>query len=140
MWQSDGNYTAKVADFGFSTRFQCDDALISLPRSAPWSGPEHQGQKFQALEAKRMDIYSFSMLCLWLIFGAESFTTIPVTTADHGEDGLSIWVSRLVAKESRFTTDTKDNLTQFFRSSICFDPLKRTINWGYLLSLLAPDR
>ena len=66
--ESDGRYKAKVIDFGYSTLFAEDNDPIVMPCSPPWTAPEwHHRQILPAL-ARKMDTYSFGMLCLWLLF------------------------------------------------------------------------
>jgi len=161
------SYTAKVADFGYSTWFRREDNLLLMPRSAPWNAPEHHGQKLQLLDAKRMDVYSFGMLCLWLLFGVETPEIVPLppdttlvdpqticfelqTTAPEDNlllvwkysqnDRLLDWATWLVAEHGHFTKEIQDGLIEFFRSSLRFDPEKRSTDVSYLLSLLAQKR
>jgi serine/threonine protein kinase len=58
---------AKIADFGNSVAGVAENDLCQLPRSDPWTAPEYHHRKFSVSAAKKMDIYSFSMLCLWLL-------------------------------------------------------------------------
>ena len=60
-------YTAKVLDFGYSTIYANEHDLISMPSSQPWAAPEYHHRGFKAVEAKKMDIYSSALLCLWLL-------------------------------------------------------------------------
>src|SRR5271168_646304 len=63
------SFSAKVADFGYSTRFSKDDERIRIPRSRPWNAPEVNGDRlFNPSEARRTDIYSFGILCVWFLF------------------------------------------------------------------------
>ena len=61
--------TVKVADFGYSTLTVGESGKVFLPKSRPWNAPEHHFGEFNAQEAKKTDVYSFCMLCLWLLFG-----------------------------------------------------------------------
>ena len=61
--------TVKVADFGYSTLTVGESGMVFLPKSRPWNAPEHHFGGFIAQEAKKTDVYSFGMLCLWLLFG-----------------------------------------------------------------------
>ena len=158
-----GDYVAKVADFGFSTHFGSEQDLIKMPESVPWNAPERHHRHFLPQDAKAMDVYSFGMLCLWLLFGVESSKTTPSTsdTANgspvfhfkaedwHEKDDLLLswknnrlieWAIWLVAEDERFATEMRDNLTQFFRSSLCFNPQRRITDWHRLLSYIAPAR
>ena len=158
-----GIYTAKVADFGFSTYFHGEQDLIKIPESVPWNAPEYHHRYFYPKDAKAMDVYSFGMLCLWLLFSVESSKTIPypsgVANGAHvfsfeaqdwsqkgdlllswKRDRLLGWAIWLVAKYGHFGTEIEDSLTQFFQSSLCFSHRSRNIDWKYLLNLLAPTR
>jgi len=64
-------------DFGFSHHFTCEDDIIFIPQSRPWNAPEYDPSENLSCEfipsrAKRMDIYSFGMICVWFLF-AEYF-------------------------------------------------------------------
>lgn len=63
-----GAYTAKVTDFGYSTRFANEDDLIAMPKSKPWCAPEYDRDKFKPAQARSMDVFSFGMLCVWVLF------------------------------------------------------------------------
>jgi hypothetical protein len=56
--------------------------MIFLPKSRPWDAPEHHFGEFSAPAAKKIDVYSFSLLCLWILFG-DGLENIPQTTADE---------------------------------------------------------
>ena len=78
--------TEKVADFGYSTLTTGESGKVILPKSRPWNAPEHHPGGFKVQEAKKTDVYSFGMLCLWILFG-NRLSDIPQTTAD-GVTGL----------------------------------------------------
>ena len=160
-----GLYTARVADFGFSTRFRGDRDLISMPKSIPWNAPEHHHRSFEPSAAKKMDVYSFGMLCVWLVFGATSSATIllpPQTLRDKGQfisfeelsqeqnllqywksdrnNKLSMWATWLVAEYGHLTNEMNDNLAQFFNLTLAFEPEKRSTDFEHLLCLLSSTR
>ena len=78
--------TVKVSDFGYSTLTVGESGRVLLPKSRPWNAPEHHPGGFKAHEAKKTDVYSFGMLCLWVLFGNQ-LSDYPQTTAD-GATGL----------------------------------------------------
>ena len=162
---SSRHYVAKVADFGFSTCFRGDHDLISMPKSIPWNAPEYHYRSFEPPAAKRMDIYSFGMLCLWLIFGVSSSATMPLppqTPHDKGHficfedtqqklnllqywksdrnNKLLEWVTWLVVEHGCFKNEMSDRLSRFFNLTLVFEPEKREINIGNLLHFLSPTR
>ena len=160
---SPGIYTAKVADFGLSTYLHGEQDLIRMPRSVPWNAPEYHDRHFSPQDAKAMDVYSFGMLCLWLLFGVESSNTMPFAPGtENGRRGFSFeaqdwfqnedllfswkrdrllqWAIWLVAEHGNFALETMENLTRFFRSSLCFNHQARITDWSHILCLLAPSR
>ena len=80
--------TVKVADFGYSTLSAGESRKVFLPKSRPWNAPEHHFEGFIAQEAKKTDVYSFGLLCLWLLFG-DRLSDIPQTTADGTAELIS---------------------------------------------------
>jgi len=67
---STGKTIVKVADFGYSTLATGEAGRVLLPKSRPWNAPEHHFGQFTVAEARKTDIYSFGMLCLWILFGS----------------------------------------------------------------------
>ena len=61
---------AKLADFGFSAL--ASKQFIRLGGSQPWVAPEYdRSERYTFDQAKLMDLYSFGMLCLWVVFKDE---------------------------------------------------------------------
>ena len=78
--------TVKVTDFGYSTLTVGESGKVILPKSRPWDAPEHHYGEFTEHEAKKTDVFSFGMLCLWVLFGNRP-SDFPQTTPD-GVTGL----------------------------------------------------
>jgi len=158
-------YIAKVADFGFSTCFRGEHDLISMPKSVPWNAPEHHNREFWPQAAKKMDVYSFGILCLWLLFGAEPSPNMPLPSGFTQEEGffisfekpeqernlletwkrdssdqLSEWASWLVKEHGYFDSSVKNSLAKFFESTLASNPTKRSIDFSGLFLLLTPAR
>jgi len=70
-----------LADFSFS-RFGAMDDLVNLARSEPWDAPEWHPREFKLKDAKKMDVYSSGLVCLWLFFGNNTLLNLglPSTT------------------------------------------------------------
>jgi serine/threonine protein kinase len=94
--KTDG-FVAKSSDFGYSTIVAGDDR-INMPKSHPWYAPEHHHRGFKHDGAKKMDAYSFGMLCLWLLFNEKlsEMETSPRTSL-----GAEITVSSVEPSEVR---------------------------------------
>lgn len=65
-----GAFIANVTDFGYSTRYISEEQRIRLPKSIPWNAPENDrsAREWKPSEARKTDIYSFGLLCFWLLF------------------------------------------------------------------------
>ena len=58
---------AKVSDFGFSSIWARSEDLIQVAMTEPWNAPEWHHRGFVFCEARKMDVYSFGLLCLWVV-------------------------------------------------------------------------
>lgn len=90
----------KITDLGHSSFGDVDDE-VRLPKSEPWEAPEYHDRWWPLEDGKRMDVYSFGLLMLWLLFRNESFPTHnSVETKlrdafDHGTDaGKTLQLSK----------------------------------------------
>ena len=162
VFEEDHRVIAKVADFGFASCLQGENDLLSLPVSEPWDAPEYSDHHFRPRAAKKMDVYSFALLCTWLLFEAGcsgGLSLPPDTNLETGQalsfeplqseknllqiwkrdsnDKLVKWISWLVREDERLNTRMKHNLTQFFGSALAFDPASRCIDFEHLLALLS---
>lgn len=61
-------YTAKIIDFGHS-QIKNQDDIYRMAVSRPFQAPElDEGGVSSYAAAKRTDVYSFGMLCFWVLF------------------------------------------------------------------------
>ena len=149
------NYIARVADFGYSTRFCGEQDLIKMPISYPWNAPEYLPRGFHSLKAKKMDVYSFGLVCLWLLFEGNTSRLPQSQTSSNDGQGASfteVLESRinkgdllkfsigLVEECGDFSSDTKLKLRQFFNCTLTSDPDKRSAHFETFLDLLVPSR
>jgi len=152
----------KVADFGYSTLTACEEAKVLLPKSRPWNAPEHHFGEFKVSEAKKTDVYSFGILCFWVLFGynlshipshntksmAEviSFeaSTGPRTSLEQlkDADNLQHYASQLIDSISlpRLNAEHRIYLKEFFSLTVPLNPKKRTSDLGKLVGLLSIER
>src|SRR5437762_2683252 len=82
---NEGSLLPKVADFGYSCLGTGDDDIIRLPISWPWVAPEWHQRGFRIHAAKKMDIYSFGMLCFWVLYRDKLLGHSPDSTAITGQ-------------------------------------------------------
>jgi serine/threonine protein kinase len=168
-----GETTVKVADFGYSTlvageAFVGGEAPASgtastaqptsrtgkvfLPKSRPWNAPEHHYGEFSPAEAKLTDVYSFGVLCLWVLFGS-----VPAVqdSTEYKFDGSNWALSSLeqlkyddkmehlanqLMGSMPLKAEHRPRLKEFFSLTVVLDPAKRSSDFGTLLSLLIDQR
>jgi serine/threonine protein kinase len=158
-----GSFTARVTDFGYSTRFANEDDLISVPRSWPWHAPEHDRDRYKPMHARKMDVFSFGMLCLWVLFEEylSGFTPLPkdahwaeeylirkqernlsqrVLDNLKQKDKLVLLVGQLVTAERDLDSDMKQALKRFFSASLTCDPNQREADLKQSFSCVMPNK
>jgi serine/threonine protein kinase len=150
VFKIEGSYVAKVTDFGFSSMFRNDNDKIRLPRSRPWHAPEADRltRKFYMGEAKRADVFSYAVLCFWILFerhlsgkmGSNLIIEGLMTRmGDRAEkvprafqvleqlkrEGSLIEVARNLSIAEESLSSHAEALVGFFRSALISDPDKR---------------
>jgi serine/threonine protein kinase len=158
-----GAYIAKVTDFGYSTQFACEDDFIPVPKSWPWCAPEHNREKFKPAQARKMDVFSFGMLCLWVLFEKylSWITSLPqdVHWAERYFQGkerrhlskniledlkqgdqLAMLAQHLVLAERDISSDKRQALERFFRTSLACNPDERDASLEKSFSQLRLDQ
>jgi serine/threonine protein kinase len=134
-------YVAKVADFGYSTWFTSDDEFVKMPRSQYWVTPEWHRRGFKTADAMKMDIYSFGMLCLWLLF----YNTQENTTRDFYSnlnlaETVLVLAHELIIAMAGLDNQRRCNLNQLFNLTLADNPAERSSDFTQLISLLVPHR
>ena len=151
---SDGTYTARVTDFGYSTRYAGDTDLITIPISSPWNAPEHTRlqKMWTPSEAKKLETFSFGMLCLWTLFEKELHGLMTKTWSHEGsrrscflpkqsatilgnskvEQKLSLLAQRLLETEETLSDNKRGALKAFFTSVLHEDSDRRSMSAGNL--------
>jgi serine/threonine protein kinase len=144
-----------VTDFGFSCFNGTDEDLVQVTRTEPWEAPEWHYRYFKLRDAKKMDIYSFGLLCLWLFFRDETLVELdlPSITVDmvfsckdteivtkvqalkRSDDSLLTCAQRLVEQNASFGDDIRSRLRQAFTLALAADPNKRPSNMDQFIDL-----
>jgi serine/threonine protein kinase len=133
-------YTAKVIDFGYSSRFTHEEDTILMPKSVPWHAPEHRSSCKPA-QGQKMDVFSFGMLCLWTIFEKHLSRVLELPPEAHWaqqhlpmkneknvdlkflselkrQKQLAFLAEALITCESGIPDKSKGPLRDFFRASL----------------------
>ncbi|KAJ6260092.1 hypothetical protein Dda_4313 [Drechslerella dactyloides] len=132
-------YTAQLGDFGYSTlsNSELENAKdVHLPISWPWNAPEVSNweSSFPTHEAKLTDVFSFGLLCLWLLFpGGLSEVGVdverPSRDAGWKRDGnLERIASSVVERQSQLSESRKTALTELFVSTLVTDANRRDLD------------
>jgi serine/threonine protein kinase len=88
-----GLFTARLTDFGYSTHLAGHHENIMMPKSWPWNAPEHHHRGFKPQQAKTMDMFSFGVLSLWIMYKSYLSGKIPFPP------NMS-WTSKYMANEA----------------------------------------
>ena len=156
-----GGITVKVADFGYSTLTVGESGKVFLPKSRPWDAPEHHFGEFKAQEAKKTDVYSFGVLCLWFLFG-DRLSDTPQTTTDGTaglvefgaplagrptflerlkyEDRVEDIANHLVGSTPGLNVEGRIHLKEIFSLTLPNDPGKRTNDLARVIGLLSQKK
>jgi len=156
-----GKYKARVTDFGYSSRYSNDNDHLTLPISLPWNAPEvdRPNREWTPSEAKQADLYSFGMLCLWLLFEncfsgeikAPGSVNLPVATYASSievaksvllrvKTELQIYARQLLATEKSIDRQSMAALETFLLSCLSKDPSQREVPIQEFLEQLSPQR
>ena len=110
-----------------------------------------------------MDVYSYGLTCLWLIFQAGRVESLPITSnmtpqdasvinlelselsqdlfhACESNERLIKWTHGIIRGRKSFGHELKRTLISFFQSTLGHEPQSRCVDLDHLLSLIAPSR
>jgi serine/threonine protein kinase len=137
-----GKRIVKLTDFGYAMSSGND---TYLPYTWPWVAPEWHPRPFGLLQAKKADIYSFGMTCLWLLFANSPAKVGSMTVSEaamppdetsqrtavdlmrQGDD-LPDFARKLVNRAACLNDEQRDRLIRFFDSTIRLDPNLRQLD------------
>ncbi|KAF2650287.1 TPR-like protein, partial [Lophiostoma macrostomum CBS 122681] len=148
---NDGSFTARAADFGFSTMYTNYNDQIVLPESWPWYAPEcHEYAEFSPQQAAKTDVFSFGLLCLWFLFENYLSGVLPLPEAARWasnsctyeslhpslelleslkrQRSLARFANQLVATEAGLNIEEREKMQGFFNGCLACDPEERDID------------
>jgi serine/threonine protein kinase len=150
-------FGVKMTDFGYSCYGSTDEDFVKLPRSQPWEAPEYHPRWFTLAAAKKMDMYSFGLLCLWLLFPGEVLIThlgeINLDLAFGGgkgqpqvqlevlkqEGGILDYTLELLSRHSELDEGICSRLRSVFDLSLHLDSAERAPTMHRFVELLCED-
>jgi serine/threonine protein kinase len=138
-----GKVTVKVADFGYSTLATGEEGNVFLPKSRPWNAPEHHFGGWTTAAAKKQDVYSYGLLCLWVLFCKRlpEFNSPPCTLLEQlkDEDKVKQIASQHIESVSGLNPENRNRLYKFFDLTLQLDPEQRTPDLGKLVCLFGEE-
>lgn len=136
--------TAKLTDFGYSCFGAQDSDIVSLPYSDIWSAPEYHDRGFELGAAKKVDIFSFGLTAVYLLFYWEVWDKFVSPTVQemrsYIKDGTML---RRVQKAIGEYYDDElrgGSLSQFFCLTLAHEAGSRETNMESLILLLRQAR
>ena len=114
-----------------------------MPKSEPWHAPEWHHRGFGLSDAMRMDVFSFGMLCFWLLFYTVSNKeeTDFFHDLDRDSKPLALTLAHSHIKAAvGLSEESRTNLHRFFQLTLAIEKDMRTLDFRVLLSLIAPGR
>lgn len=132
-----GDCVAQVTDFGYST-LCAGQGLIDMPYSKGWTAPEW-GQRggFEFSDAKKMDAFSFGVLCLWFLFytprmdGDSSFRKDLELTSP-----TPFLASQTIMATTGLDEQQKRHICQLFELTLINNPAERSSDFNQFAQLL----
>ncbi|KAI0858827.1 hypothetical protein F4860DRAFT_287009 [Xylaria cubensis] len=133
IYEKDQTLIAKVTDFSYSCLGKSEEDIVTMPRSELWQAPEYSREGCKIRDAKLMDIYSFGMVCFWLLFPSE-FGDLASTREALSE--VQAKAENLASKRTLAESFDSKSLGKFFASTLCTDPQARNNDWRELVTFL----
>lgn len=130
-------HTIRLVDFGHSCFFA---SKISITGTQGWIAPEWHHRRFttDVAGAKKMEMYSFGLVCRWLLFDeAQESEKRGIESED---ESLLISAFRLTVTEVGSDDKRRHNLLRLFEKTLAEDATARSSEFGEICLLLSPER
>lgn len=140
--EGDGRHIAKVIDFGYSTLFSSDEDPVVMPYSGVWTAPEYHHRGISPEQARKMDVYSFGMLCSWLLFhNINSNRDRSIKRfRENSSTESSAYASEMLKESPHLEHWEIVNMERLFRSTLAENPADRTACFIEVLEIISPQR
>lgn len=142
---SAGKPLAKVIDFAYSSLATNKNDKVYPPRTSAWvMAPEWHHRGFSVDAAKRLDVFSVGVVCLWVLFTPEivaKFAECQTTSVEHM---LQTWKSQKqllqiaqgLIEDCNLGSDLQAGLQRFFAATITDTANERQSDLGTLICCL----
>lgn len=139
-----GQITPRIADLRLSV-IGADSDERRLPQSPPWTAPEYHSRHWKIERARKMDVFSFGLVCFWILSWDRIFHRLSeeeevneierLKGPDNDMMHLMKEVNALV-NEMELEKASKDKLREFFHRTLAKDPEERAGSAAELFPLL----
>ena len=141
-----GLLNARIGDLGHSIRLLNDDETELMPQSLPWQAPEWHHRGFTFAEMMKMEVYSFGLICLWVLF-YEKLQENGITLVANSilctsplerkaRDDLSDTATRLSHEATDSLSNQSLDLAFLFESCLAFEQASRAPSLDILIEIL----
>ena len=135
---------ARITDFGHSTIVFDKGDMCRLPSSEPWTAPEWHHRSHSFAQARNMDIYSFALVCFWLLM-SESFALVDSKSAllairDYKRSGSLVDEACKLVDSLDAASSLKEGLKNLFQMTLISESRKTLRSIAELIPCLDPDR
>ena len=139
-----GELVAKLADFGHSVIARDKSDSYRLPLSDPWTAPERHYRDHSFAQVRKMDFYSFALVCLWLFMNPSSASS-PSRAAllaiqEYKKLGSLETEAINVVDSLDADTDLKQGLKKLFQKTLNRESRKSIRNIAGLIPYLDPNK
>jgi serine/threonine protein kinase len=148
---------AKMIDFGYSCYGMEDEDMVQIIGTPLWSAPENIGDGVTILSAKKMDVYSFALVCCWILFfdtvSLDNRIEVPMeesSIADKPKKKMYRFIERIkdaerpegpiseVISQTLFLGEQKSLLLQkLLTEALCKNPSSRPYHWSEFILVLS---
>jgi serine/threonine protein kinase len=156
-----GRYVGKMTDFGYSSPYSNEEDRVMISRTRPWEAPEYDKydpQGANPANARQTDVFSFGLLCVWILFEeylsktkplpkeaewARSALQTPSSFIDmvqglKNRNELTRLSCDLLSTQQTLAAHEVNSLKLFFCQSLSRDLCKRPSEMPQLLRYLSP--
>lgn len=145
-----------MIDFGYSCYGTEDEDEVQIGGTPLWSPPEHTGEEISVHSAKKMDVYSFGLVCCWILF----FDIISIdrgvkpragqlSTSDHSRRHAYVFLEKLkslespeeaisdiISRDPTITEQQSSLLQKFLTQVLSKKPSNRPHDWNQLIPVI----
>lgn len=151
-----GEWIARVSDVGYARVGLSPEEELYVPQSRPWTDPEWHRRTWPVTAVLAMDIYSYGMVCLWLLLEDKILASIgdncelwgqsffvengsPDTQLELLQRGgqLTLVIDQALDCATLESDFEKENLSQFFNSTLHVNRESRERDFRRLIALLS---